>query len=80
MTENSADPQKMVEWLMVESWAEHLRQQKTVSNADADLQGKLLTYRKGPDKPVVRHFLAIGRTRPDPKTSLERAGRIAPAL
>ncbi|APO79007.1 major facilitator superfamily protein (plasmid) [Rhizobium etli 8C-3] len=61
VTEDSADPQKMVEWFMVESWAEHLRQHRRVSNADADLQGKLLTYHKGPGKPVVRHFLAINR-------------------
>jgi MFS family permease len=61
VTEDSADPQKMVEWFTVESWAEHLRQHRRVSNADADLQGELLTYHKGPDKPVVRHFLAINR-------------------
>jgi MFS family permease len=61
VTEDSADPQKMVEWFMVESWAEHLRQHKRVSNADADLQGKVLTYHSGPEKPVVRHFLTINR-------------------
>lgn len=61
LTEDSADPEKIVEWFMVESWAEHLRQHKRVSHADADLQGKVLTYLGGPDKPVVRHFLAIDR-------------------
>ena len=61
VTEDSADPQKIVEWFMVESWAEHLRQHKRVSNADADLQGKVLGYHVGPDKPVVRHFLTITR-------------------
>ncbi len=61
VTEHSADPQKIVEWFMVDSRAEHLRQHRRVSNADADLQGELLTYHKGPDKPVVRHFLAINR-------------------
>ncbi|MFA1625507.1 MFS transporter [Rhizobium mongolense] len=61
VTEDSADPQKIVEWFMVESWAEHLRQHKRVSNADADLQGQMLAYHSGTDKPVVRHFLAINR-------------------
>ncbi|CAN7718544.1 MFS transporter [Rhizobium sp. LjRoot258] len=61
VTEDSADPQKIVEWFMVESWAEHLRQHKRVSNADADLQGQILAYHSGPDKPVVRHFLTINR-------------------
>ena len=27
----------------------------------ADLQGKVLTYHTGPEKPVVRHFLTINR-------------------
>ncbi len=61
ITEDSADPEKMVEWFMVESWAEHLRQHHRVSQADADLQGKLLGYHIGPDKPVVRHFLTVNR-------------------
>ncbi|KQY48606.1 MFS transporter [Rhizobium sp. Root483D2] len=59
VTEDSADPNKIVEWFMVESWAEHLRQHKRVSQADADLQGKVLAYHVGPSKPVVRHFLTI---------------------
>jgi quinol monooxygenase YgiN len=61
VTEDSADPEKIVEWFMVESWAEHLRQHKRVSNADADLQGTVLTYHIGPEKPIVRHFLTINR-------------------
>ncbi|MBB3237197.1 hypothetical protein FHS20_004094 [Phyllobacterium endophyticum] len=61
VTEDSADPQKMVEWFMVESWAKHLRQHKRVSQADADLQAKVLAYHSGPDRPVVRRFLAINR-------------------
>jgi MFS family permease len=61
VTEDSADPRKIVEWFMVESWAEHLRQHKRVSNADADLQGRVLAYHSGTDKPVVRHFLTINR-------------------
>ncbi|MNT32045.1 hypothetical protein D3C72_1679060 [compost metagenome] len=61
VTEDSADPEKMVEWFMVESWAEHLRQHKRVSQADADLQGKVLAFHAGADKPVVRHFLTINQ-------------------
>lgn len=61
VTEDSADPEKIVEWFMVESWAEHLRQHKRVSQADADLQGTVLAYHVGPEKPVVRHFLTITR-------------------
>ncbi|CDM61962.1 MULTISPECIES: MFS transporter [Rhizobium] len=61
VTEDSADPEKITEWFMVESWAEHLRQHKRVSNADADLQSKVLAFHSGPDKPVVRHLLSINK-------------------
>ena len=61
ITEDSADPQQIVEWFMVESWAEHLRQHKRVSNADADLQSKVLAHHVGPQIPFVRHFLTINR-------------------
>ncbi|NLS08326.1 hypothetical protein HGP14_34665 [Rhizobium sp. P32RR-XVIII] len=56
-------PGLIVEWFMVESWAEHLRQHRRVSRADADLQTEALKYRIGPDGPVVRHFLSIDARR-----------------
>ncbi|MGL5165074.1 MAG: MFS transporter [Afipia sp.] len=59
ITEDAADPEKIVEWFMVESWAEHLRQHHRVSNADADVQRDTMKYHVGPDGPVVRHFLAM---------------------
>jgi MFS family permease len=59
ITEDSADPEKMVEWFMVESWAEHLRQHRRVSHADADLQERVLKFHSGTDRPVVRHFLTV---------------------
>ncbi|NGX96625.1 MAG: MFS transporter [Candidatus Afipia apatlaquensis] len=59
ITEDAADPEKIVEWFMVESWAEHLRQHHRVSNADADVQRDTMQYHIGPDGPVVRHFLAM---------------------
>jgi hypothetical protein len=61
VTEDSADPEKITEWFMVESWAEHLRQHKRVSHADADLQSKVLAFHTGPEKPLVRHLLTINK-------------------
>lgn len=61
VTEDSANPEKITEWFMVESWAEHLRQHKRVSNADADMQSKVIAFHTGPDKPVVRHLLTINK-------------------
>ncbi|MFC4167188.1 MFS transporter [Teichococcus aestuarii] len=58
VAEDAADPALMVEWFMVESWAEHLRQHRRVARADADLQAELHRFHTGPEAPRVRHFLA----------------------
>ena len=63
VAEDSADPNVMLEWFHVESWAEHLRQHRRVSNADADLQEEVLRFHRGEQRPVVRHFLAFNRPR-----------------
>lgn len=59
ITEDAADPERILEWFMVESWAEHLRQHHRVSKADADVQEQVRRFHKGPDGPVVQHMLAI---------------------
>ena len=61
ITEDAADPEQLVEWFTVESWAEHLRQHHRVSHADADVQAEARRYHQGPEAPVVRHFLTLGR-------------------
>ncbi|MEI2416590.1 MFS transporter [Orrella sp. JC864] len=58
VAEDAADPALMLEWFEVESWAEHLRQHRRVSRADADLQAEVQRFHRGEGKPVVRHFLA----------------------
>jgi MFS family permease len=59
ITEDAADPGLMLEWFQVESWAEHLRQHKRVSKADADIQQDVLRFHLGEQPPLVRHFLAF---------------------
>lgn len=59
VVEHTSDPERVVEWFFVESWAEHLRQHHRVSHADADLQADALRFHIGPDKPEVHHFLAL---------------------
>ncbi|MBM6594241.1 MFS transporter [Microvirga pudoricolor] len=61
VSENAADPQHIVEWFFVESWAEHLRQHKRVSKTDADIQAAARRFHQGPDAPKVEHFLAVDR-------------------
>ncbi|GGD26364.1 MFS transporter [Aureimonas glaciei] len=60
VSEDAAEPETVVEWFMVESWAEHLRQHKRVSKADADLQETVTRFHNGPERPVVRHLLGLG--------------------
>lgn len=59
VTEDSSDPATVLEWFFVESWAEHLRQHKRVSKADADLQAATHAFHEGEQGPVVRHFIAL---------------------
>lgn len=59
VSEDSSDPTVILEWFMVESWAEHLRQHRRVTKADADLQETVTRFHQGAERPVVRHFLAL---------------------
>lgn len=59
VTEDASDPTQIMEWFMVGSWAEHLRQHQRVSRADAELQTELRGYHLGETPPLVRHRLAI---------------------
>lgn len=63
VSEDAADPERIVEWFMVESWAEHLRQHKRVSQADADIQAEVARFHVGPDVPVIRHLLGLSAHR-----------------
>jgi hypothetical protein len=51
ITEDTGDPERLMEWFLVESWAEHLRQHKRVSHADADLQAEAIRFHIGPASP-----------------------------
>ncbi|HYP14245.1 MAG TPA: MFS transporter, partial [Bryobacteraceae bacterium] len=58
--EDAADPERIVEWFFVESWAEHMRQHHRVSKVDADVQTEARRFHQGPEDPVVQHLLALG--------------------
>jgi len=72
--EHSGEPERVVEWFLVESWAEHLRQHQRVSKADADVQEAVARYHQGPDRPVVHHFLGL-----DPVSSPGAGAATGPA-
>jgi MFS family permease len=69
VAEHTGEPNRVIEWFMVESWAEHLRQHRRVSKADADLQAEALRFHMGPERPVVHHFLALNLKHGRPATA-----------
>ncbi len=66
ITENTADPEQLMEWFQVNTWAEHLRQHGRVSHADADAQVAAAAFHSGPQPPVVQHYLALVPDDPAP--------------
>ncbi|OWW21193.1 MFS transporter [Noviherbaspirillum denitrificans] len=59
VSEDTADPERLLEWFFVESWAEHLRQHQRVSRMDADLQAEVTRFHAGPMPPKVSHYVAL---------------------
>lgn len=59
VTEDTADPERIVEWFFVESWAEHLRQHRRISKDDADIQAEVRRFHKGESPPQVDHLLTL---------------------
>ena len=61
ISEDTARPDVMLEWFLVESWAEHLRQHKRESKADADIQAAVRRFHQGDTPPQVSHFVACAK-------------------
>ena len=53
------DPQRVTEWFMVASWAEHLRQHRRVSHADRAVQEGVNTFHRDTSPPAVEHWSAL---------------------
>lgn len=60
--QNPDEPEHWMEWFMVRSWHEHLRQHQRVTKHDKDLQDAVRSFHRGEHAPLVRHFA----TPPDP--------------
>jgi quinol monooxygenase YgiN len=57
-------PERWLEYFLVESWVQHLRQHERVSHADEALQRALLALHVGPEPPRVSHLIAPGNALP----------------
>jgi MFS family permease len=56
---NAEDPARLVEWFLVASWAEHLRQHGRVTLADKSVQDAVTALHEGPESPRVRHLIGF---------------------
>lgn len=56
--EATAESGRYLEYFMVESWLEHLRQHERVTNADRILQEALQRFHTGTEPPRVTHYVA----------------------
>ncbi len=55
---DTADPGRVVECFMDESWLEHLRQHERVTVADQAVQARVMAFHIGGEPPRVSHLLA----------------------
>lgn len=58
LMQDAADPERFIEYFLVESWIEHERQHARVTHADADLQGQIAALTKPGTAPHTTHWLA----------------------
>lgn len=70
---DSSNPRRHVEYFMVESWLEHLRQHERVTMADKELQDHLNSFHAGPEPPRVSHFLFSDNPDTKPLTTNQTA-------
>jgi quinol monooxygenase YgiN len=56
--QDAADPARIVEVFLVESWVEHLRQHERVTEADRTIQEHLLALHQADTPPIVTHLVA----------------------
>lgn len=66
LVEDAAAPGEFLEWFLVASWLEHLRQHERVTREEERLQAALRTLHRGDAPPHVRHFVGAGASPPRP--------------
>ena len=56
--QDAEQPSRSVEFFLVQSWLQHMRQHQRVSKADQALQARILALHDGVDPPTVRHLFS----------------------
>jgi hypothetical protein len=55
---DTGDPGRFVETFVVESWGEHLRQHKTITEADRKIKERVFSFHLGDNPPEAKHLIA----------------------
>jgi hypothetical protein len=56
--QDAAVPSTWIEWFLLPSWAEHLRQHERTTKHDQDIHTRAREFHRGAEPPEVSHFLA----------------------
>ncbi len=56
--QDTENPDTWIEWFLVSSWAEHLRQHERTTAHDKDIQEKVREFHTAEEPPRVRHWIA----------------------
>jgi MFS family permease len=59
--QDTEDPELFLEYFIVQSWVEHMRQHERISRADEALQAKVRELHKGTEPPQTSHLIALGQ-------------------
>jgi MFS family permease len=54
---DTTDPERYLETYIVDSWDEHVRQHARVTNADRELEDRVLAFHKGAAPPKISHLI-----------------------
>ena len=55
---DTADPPRHLEYFIVDSWAQHLRQHERTTLSDREVQDRVNAYHRGDDPPIVTHYIS----------------------
>ncbi len=56
--QDTGEPTRWIETILVDSWNEHLRQHARVTHADLETEAAATSYHRGPNEPRVSHLIA----------------------
>jgi hypothetical protein len=68
--QDTDSPERFIEYFIVESWVQHMRQHERVSKADETLQAAVRALHLGPEPPKVSHLVSIGQMPPAAERSV----------